>query len=127
MLMHAAFARMRLAWTPTSLLQNATIEHMIGLARAFLYAVFKVCPRPSLLISYKSVALLSPHMLCCGQALLARQLEAQLTPNSSMSTTSPLLSWWIIFSPSYLAALLQIVLHLHKLPEPSPTNRRSER
>lgn len=102
-LMHAAFCRMQLAWTPTTLLHNARIEHIIGLSRSLLYAAFKV--------------------------LVLKQLEIQRYSPVSDSVEgidqddAYYSSWFVVFSPTYAAALLQMGLHLHKRLEPSQSNR----
>jgi len=94
--MHLAFFYVRLAWTPTTSMHNARIEHITGLCRSLLYALFKL--------------------------LLVKQLQIVAAPPGT-SNNPQAVAWWVVFWPTYLAAFLQLVLHLRKHLEPSPAHR----
>ena len=87
---HLSLLAVQHAWRPLATSLNARIEHASGAARAVLYGVFK--------------------------ALLVQRLAPPTALAADEPPPTPI-SWWLVFTPIYAAAIVQVVLHSCKTLE----------
>lgn len=95
---------------------------MVGFCRSLLYAAFKVL----LLIQLNAMAMVgAPTRDADALAAPDAAAPAAVVAGSAAENqvADGFLSWWVVFTPTYMAAILQIAFHLQKHLETAQSSR----